>query len=289
MLDDMIRGAIKKVLGEKLPGVKVHDWVPLEHDGDGEKCQKCGRDGAWVVRKMDGAVLLALCGICLKGVTLGRPLPDPQFPTFAGEIVVQVDMSSLESVTMRHGFESDIESHEWWMCTLCGQPIHDPAHRDDKFLADMVERVTHHIDRATGLKYEYLEAMTAAYLLKTKVPPEGVELVQQMRGNSIHFWFQKRGDVVPGAPPRYSVHFKRDDGTGGYVAVCPDFPSVVAEGDTLDEARLNIADAIGAYVRGIRDGGEPRPSDVIIEEIEVNVEDEEEGGGGAGGQDHGGH
>lgn len=45
-----------------------------------------------------------------------------------------------------------------------------------------------------------------------------------------------------------------------YSAYVPDLPGWVTTGDTLDEVRRNIAEAIRLHLRGMREDGEPIPN-----------------------------
>ena len=58
---------------------------------------------------------------------------------------------------------------------------------------------------------------------------------------------------------RFTVLFEPAE-EGGYVATCPALPGLVTEGDTLDEARAMVQDAIRGYLESLRkDGLEPPP------------------------------
>ena len=48
---------------------------------------------------------------------------------------------------------------------------------------------------------------------------------------------------------------------GGYVVSCPSLPGLVAEGDTLEEARRMAADAIIGYIESLIMDGQPVPVD----------------------------
>ncbi len=48
---------------------------------------------------------------------------------------------------------------------------------------------------------------------------------------------------------------------GGYVVTCPALPSVVTQGETLEEARAIAADAIHLVLQSLIDDGEPIPAD----------------------------
>ena len=46
---------------------------------------------------------------------------------------------------------------------------------------------------------------------------------------------------------------------GGYTVTCPALPGVVTEGDTLDEARAMVKDAIEGYLEVLKEDGESIP------------------------------
>jgi antitoxin HicB len=46
---------------------------------------------------------------------------------------------------------------------------------------------------------------------------------------------------------------------GGYVVTCPSLPGVATQGETLDEARAMVADAIQGYLECLREDGLPIP------------------------------
>lgn len=53
---------------------------------------------------------------------------------------------------------------------------------------------------------------------------------------------------------RYTVLFELAE-EGGFVATCPALPGLVTEGDTLDEARDMVRDAIRGYLESLRKDG----------------------------------
>ncbi len=55
---------------------------------------------------------------------------------------------------------------------------------------------------------------------------------------------------------------------GGYTVLCPALPGCISEGDTREEALLNIKDAIEAYLETLRRHNLPMPN-VVVEKIEV--------------------
>lgn len=46
---------------------------------------------------------------------------------------------------------------------------------------------------------------------------------------------------------------------GGYIAFAPSLPGCMTQGETLDEAKENITDAIGAYLEVLREDGDKIP------------------------------
>ena len=46
---------------------------------------------------------------------------------------------------------------------------------------------------------------------------------------------------------RYKIEIKAAE-EGGYIASVPSLPGCMTQGETLDEAKENIVDAIGAYL-----------------------------------------
>lgn len=46
----------------------------------------------------------------------------------------------------------------------------------------------------------------------------------------------------------YSVIHKEDPEDCGYVAIVPEFPGCISDGDTKEDALKNIRDAIGLYL-----------------------------------------
>lgn len=61
----------------------------------------------------------------------------------------------------------------------------------------------------------------------------------------------------------YTVLFEPAE-EGGFVATCPALPGLVTEGDTLDQAREMVQDAIRAYLESLQKDGLPIPEDVKI-------------------------
>ena len=63
------------------------------------------------------------------------------------------------------------------------------------------------------------------------------------------------------------------DLAGGYVVTCPALPGLVTQGETLEEARANAAEAIDLYLEVLLEDGEPIPPDVtpIVEPLTIKV------------------
>lgn len=70
---------------------------------------------------------------------------------------------------------------------------------------------------------------------------------------------------------QYLVLFDRS-GDGGWGAVVPDLPGCMSAGDSLDEARENVREAIELWIEASRELGNeiPRPG-TIAESVEVAV------------------
>lgn len=48
---------------------------------------------------------------------------------------------------------------------------------------------------------------------------------------------------------------------GGYVAFAPSLPGCMTQGNTLEEAKANITDAIEAYLEVLKEDGDPIPTE----------------------------
>lgn len=70
---------------------------------------------------------------------------------------------------------------------------------------------------------------------------------------------------------RYTVLFEPAEECG-FVATCPALPGLITEGDTLEEARAMVRDALRAYLESLhKDGLEP-PDDVKLSEAPAKEE-----------------
>ena len=69
---------------------------------------------------------------------------------------------------------------------------------------------------------------------------------------------------------RYTVILEREP-DGGYVVSVPAMPGCVSQGDDRDSALANIREAIELYIEDCRDAGDPIPSEVGREFVEVEA------------------
>ena len=69
---------------------------------------------------------------------------------------------------------------------------------------------------------------------------------------------------------RFTVIFEQEP-DGGYVVTVPALPGCVSQGDTREEAVANIREAIKAYVEVLRQVGDPIPTDVGCETVEIGT------------------
>ena len=64
---------------------------------------------------------------------------------------------------------------------------------------------------------------------------------------------------------------------GGYTVTVPSLPGVVAEGDTLEEARQMVADAIHCYLESLQKDGLPLPESetgatpLVAEKVKIQL------------------
>jgi antitoxin HicB len=77
-----------------------------------------------------------------------------------------------------------------------------------------------------------------------------------------------------GRERRYTVIVEEDE-SGGFVATAPAFPGVVDQGDTEEEALMNLRDALMFTIECMTEEGEELPdSDVgrrVVREVELVV------------------
>ena len=80
--------------------------------------------------------------------------------------------------------------------------------------------------------------------------------------------------VVPRRAERYhpGVKFRiliEQDEDGRFIATCPSLPGCVSQGETRDEARPNIQDAIGGYPESLKKHGEAIPPPIEEDVVDV--------------------
>ena len=71
---------------------------------------------------------------------------------------------------------------------------------------------------------------------------------------------------------KYDVVFEEQP-DGGYTALVPSLPGCISEGDTFEETKTNISDAIKLYLEDMETDGEEIPEDkgsVFVGQIEIN-------------------
>ena len=69
---------------------------------------------------------------------------------------------------------------------------------------------------------------------------------------------------------KYRVIIEQDE-DGRFVATCPALPGCVSQGDTRDQARTNIVDAIAGYLESLKKHDEPVPPAITEEVVEVQA------------------
>jgi predicted RNase H-like HicB family nuclease len=69
---------------------------------------------------------------------------------------------------------------------------------------------------------------------------------------------------------RYTVVLEQES-DGGYVASVPALAGCVSQGDSRAEALANVREAIELYVEDCRDAGDPVPTEVGREFVEVDA------------------
>jgi predicted RNase H-like HicB family nuclease len=66
---------------------------------------------------------------------------------------------------------------------------------------------------------------------------------------------------------RLRIVYERSD-DGGFTVYVPALPGCISEGDTKEQARANIAEAIDLYLQSVEDDSVNDPNS-LVEEIEV--------------------
>jgi antitoxin HicB len=72
---------------------------------------------------------------------------------------------------------------------------------------------------------------------------------------------------------KYDVVFE-EQSVGGYTAIVPSLPGCISEGDSFEEAKKNIEDAIKLYLEDMQADGEEIPngdSNSFVASVEVDL------------------
>ena len=69
---------------------------------------------------------------------------------------------------------------------------------------------------------------------------------------------------------RFRVIIEPDE-DGRFAAHCPALPGCWSQGDTRQEAKRNIADAIAAYLASLRKHSDPIPPPITEDVVEVDT------------------
>ena len=69
---------------------------------------------------------------------------------------------------------------------------------------------------------------------------------------------------------KFRVVIQQDE-DGKFVAHCPTLPGCWSQGDTRDQAKRNIADAIEGYLTSLKKHGDPIPPPITEEVIEIEA------------------
>jgi predicted RNase H-like HicB family nuclease len=68
---------------------------------------------------------------------------------------------------------------------------------------------------------------------------------------------------------RYIIIIEKAE--NNYSAYCPDLPGCVAIGDTIEETKRNMREAVAFHIRGIIEDGDPIPTPSEAEWIEIPI------------------
>jgi antitoxin HicB len=71
---------------------------------------------------------------------------------------------------------------------------------------------------------------------------------------------------------KFRVIIEQDE-DGKFVASCPTLPGCWSQGETRDEARANIADAMKGYLQSLKKHGDPIPPPIDEDVIEIDFDE----------------
>ncbi len=69
---------------------------------------------------------------------------------------------------------------------------------------------------------------------------------------------------------KFRVVIEQDE-DGKFIASCPTLPGCWSQGDTRDEAKRNIADAMKGYLESLEEHGDPIPPPINEEIIDIDI------------------
>ncbi|MCH8260430.1 MAG: type II toxin-antitoxin system HicB family antitoxin [Planctomycetes bacterium] len=69
---------------------------------------------------------------------------------------------------------------------------------------------------------------------------------------------------------KFRVVIEQDE-DGKFIASCPTLPGCWSQGDTRDEAKRNITDAIKGYLESLEEHGDPIPPPINEEIIDIDI------------------
>ena len=71
---------------------------------------------------------------------------------------------------------------------------------------------------------------------------------------------------------KFRVIIEQDE-DGNFAASCPALPGCWSQGETRDEARRNITDAIQGYLESLKKHGDPIPPPISEDVIDVDFDE----------------
>lgn len=69
---------------------------------------------------------------------------------------------------------------------------------------------------------------------------------------------------------KFRITIEQDE-DGKFVASCPSLPGCHSQGDTQQEAKKNIAEAIEGYLESLRKHGDPIPPPITEEIVDIEL------------------
>ncbi len=69
---------------------------------------------------------------------------------------------------------------------------------------------------------------------------------------------------------KFRIVIEQDE-DGKFIASCPTLPGCISDGDTRDEAIINMKDAMEGYLTSVQKSGDPLPLPISEEIVDVNV------------------